>query len=85
MLFIEGALDWDTDGPFKDYPAILVYHPSESNANTFATLGFTGFIGSITGISQSRVSISEIGVYFSDCMICLCLHVCIFLHLVDDC
>ena len=62
------ALDWDTDGPFKDYPAILVYHPSDDKANTFASLGFTGFIGSITGISQARVSISEIGVYWSDCM-----------------
>ena len=60
------ALDWDTDGPFKDYPAILVYHPSGRNENVFATLGFTGFIGSITGISESRVSISEIGVALND-------------------
>ncbi len=22
------ALDWDIDGPFRKYPAILVYHPS---------------------------------------------------------
>ena len=34
------ALDWDTDGPFKDYPAIVVYHPSDGNA--FANVGFTG-------------------------------------------
>ena len=34
------ALDWDTEGPFKDYPAIVVYHPTDGNA--FANIGFTG-------------------------------------------
>jgi len=58
------ALDWDTDGPFKDYPALVVYHPS--NGNVFANLGFTGWIGSITGINEKRLSISEIGVSFPD-------------------
>ncbi len=23
------ALDWDTDGPFQEYPTVLVYHPTE--------------------------------------------------------
>jgi len=58
------ALDWDTDGPFKNYPALVVYHPS--NGHTFANLGFTGWIGSITGVSSKRMSISEIGVSFPD-------------------
>ena len=80
------ALDWDTSGPFQDYPQVTVYHkestgPSESsefnvesnvestseathlastrdtsstpNANSldisFANVGWTGWIGSITG------------------------------------
>lgn len=58
------SLDWDVDGPFKDYPAITIYHPN--NGNEFANIGFTGFIGSITGLSSKELSISEIGVYFSD-------------------
>jgi len=59
------ALDWDTDGPFKDYPALIVYHPTESG-HVFANLGFTGWIGSITGLSSARLSISEIGVSCPD-------------------
>ena len=44
------ALDWDVDGPFKDYPEITVYHPSNaSNGHAFANIGWTGWIGSITG------------------------------------
>jgi len=58
------ALDWDTDGPFKNYPALVVYHPH--NGHTFANLGFTGWIGSITGVSSTRMSISEIGVSYPD-------------------
>lgn len=37
----------DTDGPFKDFPMVSVYHPTDGNA--FANIAFTGFIGSITG------------------------------------
>ena len=59
------ALDWDVDGtcsnflkvlstfmylgPFKNYPQITVYHPSEGNGHDFANVGWTGWIGSITG------------------------------------
>jgi len=62
------ALDWDVDGPFRNYPEITVYHPTagSNNGHAFANIGWTGWIGSITGISSTRVAISEIGVSFPD-------------------
>jgi len=59
------ALDWDTDGPFPQFPAVIVYHP-EYNGHAFANVGWTGWIGSITGMSEAQMAISEIGVYFPD-------------------
>ena len=58
------ALDYDTDGPFKDYPLISVYHPSEGNA--FTIVGWPGSIGALTGISEKKIGMSEIGVEFAD-------------------
>ncbi len=58
------ALDWETTGPFNDYPALIVYHPTDGHS--FANLGWTGWMGSITGVSINRVSISEIGVSCPD-------------------
>ena len=61
------ALDWDIDGPFKDYPAVVVYHPSESdNGHAFANVGFVGWIGALTGQSSQQMAISEIGVSYPD-------------------
>jgi len=60
------ALDWDMDGPFRNYPALTVYHPNPGEGNTFALVGMTGFIGGLTGISDKQLGISEIGVAFPD-------------------
>lgn len=59
------ALDWDVDGPFKDHASVVVYH-NEGEANSWANVGFSGFIGSITGISSAKMAISEIGVTYPD-------------------
>lgn len=56
------ALDYDTDGPFKDFKIVLVYHPSEGHA--YAQVGFPGNIGALTGISETQLAISEIGVSY---------------------
>jgi hypothetical protein len=37
-------------GPFRDYSAITVYHPSDKKANSFVNIGIAGFIGGLTGI-----------------------------------
>jgi hypothetical protein len=58
------ALDWDMNGPFRDYPQLTVYHPTEGHA--FVTVGFTGFIGGLTGLSSALLGISEIGVSYPD-------------------
>ena len=62
------ALDWDTTGPFQDFPQVTVYHAGEGAGEgfTFANVGWTGWIGSITGMSESQTAISEIGVSFPD-------------------
>jgi isopenicillin-N N-acyltransferase-like protein len=59
------ALDWDVDGPFKNYPAVVVYHPSQ-DGHAFANVGFLGWIGSLAGQSSQQLSIHEIGVSFPD-------------------
>eukprot|EP01095_Lingulamoeba_sp_RSL-Kostka_P016851 TRINITY_DN8433_c0_g1_i1.p1 TRINITY_DN8433_c0_g1~~TRINITY_DN8433_c0_g1_i1.p1 ORF type:complete len:457 (+),score=165.35 TRINITY_DN8433_c0_g1_i1:79-1449(+) len=62
------ALDWDMDGPFRDFSAINVYHSSreEDNGNNWINIGFVGFIGALTGISDMKLAISEIGVSYQD-------------------
>eukprot|EP01138_Halocafeteria_seosinensis_P009083 gb/GECG01009283.1/.p1 GENE.gb/GECG01009283.1/~~gb/GECG01009283.1/.p1 ORF type:complete len:411 (+),score=43.99 gb/GECG01009283.1/:1-1233(+) len=59
------ALDWDTDGPFKNYPAVVVYHPKDLG-HDFANVGFLGWIGALTGQSSKQLAISEIGVSYPD-------------------
>lgn len=54
------ALDWDTSGPFRDLPAVVVYHPS-NEGHAFANVGFIGWIGALTGQSDKHLAISEIG------------------------
>jgi hypothetical protein len=53
-------------GPFKNYPQVTIYHPNHGNGHAFANIGWTGWIGSITGMSSVQVAISEIGVSFPD-------------------
>ena len=61
------ALDWDVDGPFRNYPAVVVYHPkNESYGHPWANVGFIGWTASITGMSAAGLSVSEIGVSFPD-------------------
>ena len=60
------ALDWDVDGPFKDYPQVTIYHPEDDTTNAWANVAFTGFIGTITGMNDKSLAISEIGVTFPD-------------------
>jgi len=61
------ALDYDTVGPFKEFPLVTVYHPEEgSNQKAFASVGFPGSIGVLTGQSEAQIGISEIGVSYPD-------------------
>ena len=60
------ALDWDTDGPFREYPAVTVYHPTTPGAHPFTNVGLLGFIGTFTGQSSAQMGVSEIGVSYPD-------------------
>jgi len=60
------ALDWDMDGPFRDFPQIMVYHPNSTNGHAFINVGMVGFIGGLTGLSETQLAISEIGVAYPD-------------------
>lgn len=63
------ALDWDTSGPFQDYPQVTVYHndgDDPEQGQSFANVGWTAWLGSITGMSEAHTAISEIGVSFPD-------------------
>lgn len=57
------ALDWETKGPFQDYPVVMVYHTEDQTTKQptydFATLGWTGFVGALTGYSSANVGICE--------------------------
>jgi len=53
------ALDWTTNGPFQQWPALIVYHPNSDNGHAFSILSFTGFVGAITGYSSKNVGICE--------------------------
>lgn len=61
------ALDFDTDGGFQDHPVVTIYHPRSSKlGHRFANVAWAGYIGTLTGMSETRLGISEIGIYFSD-------------------
>jgi hypothetical protein len=55
------------DGPFRDYPQITVYHPTDpADGHPFANVGYSGFIGSFSGMSSVPMGTSEIGVSYPD-------------------
>ncbi|CAM9298062.1 unnamed protein product [Ectocarpus fasciculatus] len=59
------SLDFDTEGPFKEFPQITVYHPTDGG-HPFMNMGWPGTVGLLTGLSSSQIGISEIGVSFPD-------------------
>jgi isopenicillin-N N-acyltransferase like protein len=54
------ALDWDVDGPFVNFAAIIVYHPQPGGGNAWANLGFAGWTASITGISEKQLAVGAV-------------------------
>jgi hypothetical protein len=52
------ALDWSTNGPFQQFPAVIVYHPTTGGHN-FSIVTWAGFIGTITGYSSVPMGLCE--------------------------
>jgi len=41
------------DGPFRKYPGLIVYHPdTEKTGNNWVNIGFTGWLGVLSGINE---------------------------------
>lgn len=59
------SLDFDTTGPFKDFPQVTIYHPTDGG-HPFLNMGWPGTVGLLTGLSSSQIGISEIGVSYPD-------------------
>jgi len=53
------------NGPFRDFSSITIYHPNDGT-NNHINIGFLGFVGGLTGISDKQLGISEIGVSYPD-------------------
>jgi len=53
------ALDYATDAHIQDNAAIIIHKPKGYHA--FANIGWTGFIGVVSGINDRKVAMSEIG------------------------
>jgi isopenicillin-N N-acyltransferase-like protein len=51
------ALDWDVEGPFKNFAAIVVYHPNPGEGHAWANVGFAGFTASVTGFSEAQLGL----------------------------
>ncbi|XP_077988522.1 protein dcd1A-like [Glandiceps talaboti] len=62
------ALDWFLGG-FLNQPQVTVYHNDETNAtngHSYANVGWTGWIGLITGMSSNQMAISQVDVGYPD-------------------
>lgn len=53
------SLDWASDAPVNQFPAITIYNSTEANSTVFANIGFAGLIGSLTAISSKGIGIGE--------------------------
>lgn len=53
------ALDWDTGGPFQQYPLVINYHPLVGDGHAFSVLTWAGLVGAVTGYSSADIGISE--------------------------
>ena len=62
------ALDWDTGAGLQNHPSVTIYHPAKGSGlgHAFANIGWTGWVGTLTGMSSERVGISEIGISYPD-------------------
>jgi hypothetical protein len=52
-------LDWAIKSNVQEHAALLVYHPQDQKS--FVSVGWLGFIGVISGISEEGISVAEIG------------------------
>jgi hypothetical protein len=54
-------LDYGANFNLQRRPLITVYRPTTDNANQYATIGWVGFVGAISGVNEKGVALSEMG------------------------
>jgi hypothetical protein len=54
-------LDYGANFNLQRRPLITVYRPTTDNANVHVTIGWVGFVGSISGVNEKGVALSEMG------------------------
>ena len=55
-------LDFDTLGYLQDYSLVTVYHPKGKHA--FASVGFPGFVGVLSGMNDAGLALAVLEVFF---------------------
>lgn len=53
------TLDWQPTAGVNQYPALIIYNPSEANSNVFTNIGYLGVLGSLTAMSKNGITIGE--------------------------
>jgi hypothetical protein len=56
-------LDFDTLGYLQDYSLVSIYHPQGKHA--FASVGFPGLVGVISGINDAGLALTVLEVFFA--------------------
>ncbi len=58
------ALDWNMDGPFRNYAAVMVFHANKGEGNSFVTIGFPGFLGAMSGMNDQKANLLSSSPFF---------------------
>ncbi|MCM8759450.1 MAG: C45 family autoproteolytic acyltransferase/hydrolase [Candidatus Omnitrophica bacterium] len=58
-IFHVRILDYITEGCLQDFAVVMIIRPDKYNA--FITAGFAGFVGSVTGMNDKKISVGEMG------------------------
>jgi len=53
------ALDWSTDGPFQQLPAVYIFHPNADDGHTFSIVSWVGFVAGLSGYSSVSLALSQ--------------------------
>ena len=54
-------LDYGANFNLQRRPLITVYQPTTGNGNAYATIGWIGFVGAVSGVNAKGVALSEMG------------------------
>jgi hypothetical protein len=57
-------LDWNIDARIQDHAVVFVVRPAGKQA--FVSVAWAGFVGLLTGINESRISIGQVGAETKD-------------------